>query len=148
MGGFTEIHLKNKSIENIAYMNEQLALEGVKKSFRFYSDLDIKLEYEAFVRGDGHFPEYQFPVEKINNFKDFKNYWSPEALGRVFCPEIGSLICDCYFGRMSQRAMEKVCRFVALFSSDIEKVSGSWSTLVERGSKNWQRKVFKEYGLV
>ena len=148
MGGFTQIFLKDKSSENISRMNKELQAEGVQRAYRFYSEDDIKLEYDAFIKGLGNFPDRQFPKELIHSYSDFRKYWSTEALGATFCPEIGSLTCDCYFGRMSQRAMTNLCRFITLFSSDIEKIKGSWSTLFERGGKKWQYKILKEFDLI
>ena len=148
MGGFVKVTLKDKSSENIERMNNELKAEGVQSAYRFYSEDDVKLEYKAFKNYLGHFPKTQFPRDEIKSYKDFTKYWSTEALGDTFCPEFGSLTCDCYFGRMSQRAMDNLCKFIALFSDEIEKVEGSWSTLIERGSKNWQRKVYKEFNLV
>ena len=133
MGGFTSIQLKDISQENIDEQNAELDALQVAKRFRFYSENDIKLEYEAFQKGDGNFPVDMFPPEKIHTLEDFKKYWSPEALGSVFVPAVGMLTFDCYFGRTSTRAMHGIARYLLYtFENTIKEVSGSYSTFVER----------------
>lgn len=134
MGGFTEIFLRDKSIENIREQNKKLKAIGVTK-MSFYSDDDIKLEWEAFKNGEGVFSENFFPRDKIKTYSDFKKYWSPKALGSCFCPHTGSLNFDCYFGRTSKRQMKLLRKFLMDIDTtkEIEKVSGSFSTFVERG---------------
>ena len=140
MGGFTEIFLRDKSIENIRKQNARLKAIGVSKMY-FYSDDNIQKEWEAFKKNEGVFPEHLFPREKIKTFDDFKRYWSPKALGSCFVPYNGSLTFDCYFGRTSKRQMKLLRKYLmdydfetSRFNIDlIENVSGSFSTFVERG---------------
>ena len=138
MGGFTQIYLRDKSIENIRKQNAKLKEMGIVK-MNFYSDDDINIEWEAYKNRNGAFPEHQFPIG-IKTFEDFKQYWSPEALGEVFCPQTGSLTFDCYFGRTSKRQMNLLRKYLMGYDENlrcninlIEKVSGSFSTFVERG---------------
>ena len=142
MGGFTKLMLKDTSIENIRKHNELLAKAKVRKEIRFYSEDDVKLEYEYFKKGDGYFPDDQFPKDKINSYEDFTKYWSTEALGEVFVPEFGSLTFDCYFGRTSNNAMKCIKNYIVdtlvnaddWFSPVFDYASGSWSTFLERCS--------------
>lgn len=142
MGGFTKIVLKDKSIENIRKHNELLAKAKVRKEIRFYSEDDVKLEYEAFLKGEGAFPEHSFPKDKIKSYKDFTNYWSTEALGEVFVPKFGSLTFDCYFGRTSNNAMKCLKNYIIdtlllreySMDSPFEYADGSWTTFLERCS--------------
>ena len=138
MGGFTEIFLRDKSIENIRKQNAELKKLGVTK-MSFYSDDNIMVEWNAYQNGEGVFPEHSFP-RGIKTFEEFKRYWSPEALGEVFCPQTGSLTFDCYFGRTSKRQMKLLRKYLTNFDENlnwnlnkIEKVKGSFSTFVERG---------------
>lgn len=107
-------------------------IKSSKKKYRFYSEDDIKLEYDSFKKGKGVFPERLFPRDKIKSYDDFKRYWSPKKLGVVFVPEIGMLTFDCYFGRTSKRAMHNIARYLLMNIDKIESVSGSYSTFVER----------------
>lgn len=132
MGGFTLIRLKNCSNENIKEQNKKLAECKVAKRYRFYSEDDVKLEYEYYKKGDGNFPEHLFPKDKINSYTDFKKYWSSEALGEVFVPNFGTLTFDCYFGRTSKRAMHNIAMYLRLNYSQIKETNGSYSTFVER----------------
>jgi len=140
MGGFTSIKLKDTSAENIAKHNKMLADAKVRKSIRFYSEDDVKLEYEAFVAGEGEFPERLFPKDKINSYEDFTNYWNREHLGATFCPAFGELTFDVYFGRTSNNAMKCIKDYIITalletpFESPFDEVSGSWSTFLERCS--------------
>ena len=142
MGGFTQIHLKDKSEENIAKHNKFLDDAKVKKTIRFYSESDVREEYKYFLANDGHFPESRFPKDKINSYEDFTKYWSTDALGSVFCPEFGSLSFDCYFGRTSDNAMRCIKNYIVdtllkpeyMFDSPFESTNGSWSTFLERCS--------------
>lgn len=138
MGGFTKIFLRDKSIENIRKQNAKLKDLGVTK-MHFYSDDDVQFEWQAYQTGEGEFPEHSFPRD-IKTFEEFKKYWSPQALGEVFCPHTGSLTFDCYFGRTSKRQMKLLRKYLMdidenlRFNIDlIEKVGGSFSTFVERG---------------
>ena len=154
MGGFTEIFLRDKSIENIRKQNARLKAIGVTK-MRFYSDDDIQKEWEAFQNYEGVFPEHSFPRAKIKTFEDFKRYWSPQALGEVFCPQTGSLTFDCYFGRTSKRQMNLLRKYLMGYDESlrcninlIEKVKGSFSTFVERGKfTKLEIQLLKEKGL-
>ena len=155
MGGFTEIYLRDKSIENIRKQNEKLKAIGVTK-MSFYSEDDIQKEWEAFQKNDGVFPEHLFPRDKIKTFQDFKRYWSPEALGACFVPYSGSLVFDCYFGRTSKRQMNLLRKYLMGYDENlkcnihlIEKVSGSFSTFVERGKfTKLETQILKENNLL
>lgn len=133
MGGFTSLQLRNISQENIDEQNQNLNELGVAKRYRFYSERDVREEYDYYLKGDGIYPEHMFPSEKINSFEDFKKYWSPEALGEVFVPRNGMLTFDCYFGRTSKRAMHGIAQWVLIYGdSQLKETSGSYSTFVER----------------
>ena len=142
MGGFTTLKLKDCSEENIKKHNELLRKHKVRKSISFYSESDIELEYLVFKDGKGHFPNHLFPADKIKTYRDFKKYWNPKALGEVFCPNNGTLVFDCYFGRTSDNAMRCLKNYIidALLLSEyflntpFEYASGSWSTYLERCS--------------
>lgn len=148
MGGFTEIYLKDKSAENIAKHNAKLKEYGVRKSIRFYSEDDIKFEFDGFMKGTGHFPNDQFPREKIKTIDDFKKYWNPKALGTTFCPYVGSLTFDCYFGRTSNNAMKKLGNYIADNYRDIERTRGSFTTFTERGMTKLQRQIIDESNIL
>lgn len=137
MGGFTSIQLKDTSQENIDEQNAELDALGVAKRYRFYSEKNIRLEWDFYLECGPElraerFPSHLFPQD-IETFEDFKQFWSPEALGTVFVPAIGMLKFDCYFGRTSTRAMHGIARFL-LYSLEgvIKETSGSYSTFVER----------------
>jgi len=132
MGGLTKIRLKDCSLKNIREQNKELEKYNVRNWYRFYSEDNVKEEYEYFKKNDGNFPEYKFPRDKINSYKDFKKYWSTNALGEVFVPKFGTLKFDCYFGRTSQRAMHNIARYILNNIDQIKSVSGSYSTFVER----------------
>lgn len=142
MGGFTQLKLKDTSEENIEKHNKMLDALKVRKEIRFYSENDIKKEYEYFVRGEGAFPENQFPKDKIKSFKDFKKYWNPKALGEIFCPTNGTLQFDCYFGRTSKRAMKGIKDYIItalllpenFMNTPFDKATGSWTAFLERCS--------------
>jgi hypothetical protein len=148
MGGFTKIQLKDTSQENIDKHNARLELNGVRERYRFYSERNVIFEYEAFKMGDGVFPENQFPKDKINSLDDFKKYWSPEALGEVFVPRIGTLTFDCYFGRTSKRAMRNIGRYLGMNAKHLKEVGGSFETFCERGMTKLEREIMKENGLL
>ncbi len=142
MGGFTQLKLKDTSTENIAKHNKMLGEAKVRKGIRFYSEDDVKLEYEYFKKNDGYFPENQFPKDKIKSYKDFTKYWSTEALGAMFCPPFGTLTFDCYFNRTSNNAMKCIKDYIInalllqeyFMNTPFEYASGSWSTYLERCS--------------
>jgi hypothetical protein len=142
MGGFTKLVLKDKSIENIRKHNELLSKAKVRKGIRFYSDDDVRLEYDAFLNNEGIFPEHSFPKDKIKTYNDFTKYWSSEALGEIFVPKFGTLTFDCYFGRTSDNAMKCLKNYIVdtlllseyFLKSPFEYASGSWSTYLERCS--------------
>ena len=90
------------------------------------------LEYEAFCNKKGVFPDYLFPRHKIKSYKDFKKYWNSKKLGTVFVPEFGTLTFDCYFNRTSKRAMKNIAKYLLNNINQINSVSGSFSTFVER----------------
>ena len=142
MGGFTKLVLKDKSVENIRKHNELLSKAKVRKGIRFYSEDDVRLEYDAFLNNQGVFPEHSFPKDKIKSYDDFTKYWSTEALGEVFVPKFGTLTFDCYFGRTSDNAMKCLKNYIVdtlllseyFLDSPFEYASGSWSTYLERCS--------------
>lgn len=146
MGGYTEIKLKDCSAKNINKHNKALRAMRVAKKYRFYSQKDTKLEYKAFVAGLGAFPENQFPREKINSYKDFRKYWSHDALGS-FCPTFGILSLDCYFGRTSKRALRQLGKYVASIIDEIKTVDGSFITFMERGMTKKENKLFEQSGM-
>jgi hypothetical protein len=148
MGGLTKVFLKDISRGNIDKHNARLELNKVPKKYRYYSEQDIRLEYEAFLIGDGVFEERFFPKDKINSLEDFKKYWSPEALGEVFVPHVGTLQFDCYFGRTSKRAMRNIGRYLVDNVHHIEKVSGSFSTFCERGMTKLEQEIMRENGFL
>lgn len=148
MGGFTTVFLRDKSQKNIDKHNEILKEFGVARDYHFYSEKDIYNEFEAFQADSGVFPEHRFPKDQIKSFSDFKKYWSTEALGEIFCPYQGEFTCDCYFGRMSKRAMRNFCKYLAAHHNDIESMGGSYETLLERGATQLEREIIlKESGI-
>lgn len=140
MGGFTTLKLKDTSKENIDKHNQMLKDAKVRKALRFYSEDDVRFEYQAFINFEGAFPNDQFPREKIKSYEDFTKYWNTEALGECFCPEFGTLIFDCYYGRTSKNAMKCLKDYIinALLlventgKTPFECANGSWSTFLER----------------
>jgi len=142
MGGFTQLKLKDTSEENIEKHNKILDDLKVRKCFRFYSESDVKKEYEAFIKGEGAFAEHLFPKDKIKSYNDFKKYWNPKALGEIFCPPAGTIQFDCYFGRTSKRAMKGIKDYIInalllpenFMTTPFEGASGSWTTFLERCS--------------
>lgn len=143
MGGFTALYLKNVTQENIDLQNQNLREFGLSKRYYFYSEKDVEKEYQYYLKKDGNYPEHLFPSNKINSYKDFKKFWSSDALGECFVPKFGSLICDVYFGRMSKRAMRALCKYLAYNHSNIKRVSGSYTTLLERGATKKETKVLQ-----
>lgn len=142
MGGLTKIHLKDPSKENIKFVNDILTGMKLAKNFRFYSEVDVQLEYKAFVDDEGVFNEDQFPKNKIKSYDDFKNYWSTEALGEVFVPKFGCLSFDCYFGRTSQTSMNIIAKFLYSYRYLIGEVSGSYLTFInDRVTMTQKKKV-------
>lgn len=133
MGGFTKLQLKNTSIECIEEHNALLRKHKVKKSFKFYSQKDVELEYQYFLNGEGNFPEDMFPKDKINSYEDFKLYWNPN---KWFCPNFGSLKFDCYFNRTTKNEMNCIKNYiidVLIFSEcPFEYVSGEFEYFLER----------------
>ncbi len=144
MGGFTKFQLKDTSEENIAKHNAKLREFGVTKKYRFYSLVDVRIEYEYFKLGDGNWPEEFFPKRMIKSFEDFQRYWNPKALGEVFVAPIGALIFDCYFGRTSKNAMRRIGKYLAENHRDIELATGSYDTFFERGMTRLERQIMKE----
>lgn len=146
MGGYTKIRLKDNSQANIDLHNQKLREFKVAKKYSFYSIKDIEFEYQAFVKGVGVFPDHLFPKDKIKSFKDFRKYWSTEALGEVFVPKFGTFTCDVYFGRMSKRAMRSFARYFMANIDAIAEVEGSSTTLFERAFTKRERMKCREYG--
>ncbi len=144
MGGFTEVFLSNISAENIKRQNAKLKEYKVPKRYRFYSEDNVRAEYEAFAKGEGAFPEGQFPRNKINSYNDFIKYWNTRAIGAIFCPPFGTLTFDCYFGRTSKRAMRNLGKYIADNHNEIKAVDGSFETFMERGMTKLERRVLKE----
>jgi hypothetical protein len=140
MGGWTKLQLKDTSEENIAKHNQMLVSAGVIKKYRFYSEEDVLNEFVYFKRGEGAFPENQFPKDKIKSFNDFKKHWNTKALGEVFCPPFGSLTFDCYYSRTSKRAMCNMKNYIInalllpenFMNTPFSYAEGSWSTFLER----------------
>jgi len=133
MGGFTTIKLKNCSEDNIKKQNQALEQFGVARKYRFYSEAEIRLEYAYFRKGKGNFPPHLFPIDRYTaTYAEFKKYWNPKALGEAFVPYNGSLNFDCYFGRMSKRAMHNLAAYLYRNSCLIKSVEGSFGTFVER----------------
>ena len=145
MGGFTQIKLKDTSLENIERQNAILQIYGVPKKYRFSSlEKEQIIEYEYFVRGLGEFSENLFPKDKIKSLEDFKMYWNPRALGEVFVTHSGTLNFDCYFGRTSKSAMKKLGNYIADNYRELKEVHGSFSTFMERGMTKLQRQILQE----
>jgi len=147
MGGFTKVVLENKTITNIRKQNEILKELGLAKKYRFYSEDDVRFEYEGFCNNDGSFPEHRFPRDEIKSYEDFKKYWNTNVLGEIFVPKFGTLTFDCYFGRTSQNAMRRIAKYVIENHLKIEYVSGSWTTFIERGMSKRQCKKLKELNI-
>ena len=143
MGGFTEIHLKNTTEANIKVQNKKLKKFWVPSKYRFYSETDIKNEYKWFVAGKGAFPDHLFPKDKINSYEDFKKYWSPSAIGSSFCPYIGSLTFDCYFGRTSDEDMRSIADYLLKNHKEIKLVEGSFTTFMEKSMTDEEVKKIK-----
>lgn len=148
MGGKTQIRLKDVSQENIDKQNALLEECGVCKRYRFYSEKNVKAEYQYYLKGDGVYPEHLFPKDKINSYADFKKYWSSEALGEVFVPKFGTLQLDCYYGRTSKRALRNIGKYLGNNPREIKKVDGSFSTFAERGMVRIERQIMFEYGFL
>lgn len=147
MGGFTQLYLRDTSIENIERQNAVLDIYGVPKRYRFASLVKSQvIEYEYFKRGLGVFPEHCFPKDKIRCFADFQKYWTPEAIGECFCAPDGVLQFDCYFGRTSKRAMRKLGRYIAENIREFKKFEGSFTTFMERGMTAIERQIIVESG--
>jgi len=148
MGGFTQIKLKDVSIQNIEKQNAILDIHKVPKKYRFKSLETVQIiEYEYFKRGLGTFHESQFPKDKIKSLADFKKYWNPKAIGEIFCAYSGTLQFDCYFGRTSKSAMRKIGKYLAENINEIREVDGSFSTFLERGTTKAEVKIITESGL-
>lgn len=126
MGGFTKIKLEDTSEISIRSNNSELAGLGVPKKYRFYSELNVRKEFEYFKRGEGNFPKYIF--EGISTYQAFKRKWLEWT-----DYSIGALHFDCYYGRTSQRAMRLIGKFVYRNQQSIKSVSGSFDTFIERG---------------
>lgn len=132
MGGFTSIWLKDTSQKNIDEQNAELDALGVNKRYRFYSEENIREEWEFYRNDpDRHVHYSQFPQD-ITSYETFKLWWSPKKWGTCFIPEVGMLTFDCYFGRTSSRAMHGIARYLLYATTPIKEVSGSYSTFVER----------------
>lgn len=144
MGGFTVIRLVDCSQENIDRQNAKLTAYGVNKKYRFYSENNVRREYQYYLAKDGNYPEHTFPKHKINSYEDFKKFWNPEYLGEVFVPHFGTLSFDCYFGRTSTRAMKKLGSYIANNVLEIDAMYGSVSTFMERGMTRLERKIVRE----
>ena len=148
MGGFTRVILKDKSRNSIDVNNARLEILKVPRKLRFYGETDVITEYESFKLGLGVFPESQFPSDKIHNIVQFKKYWNTDALGEVFCPNKGELTLDTYFGRTSDYSMKKLGDYIVKFVDDIERVSGSFGSLVEKVLTKKQTQILVDKGLI
>jgi len=143
MGGFTTITLKDDSLINIISQNAKLELAGLRKGKRFYSEIDIILEYEAYKIGDGVFPEDRGFVYGLT-LDEFKPFWSSYNCW----DKVGQLSFDCYFGRTSNRAMRMLGKYLGENADQIKSVSGSFSTFAERGMTELERTIMFERGFL
>ena len=93
MGGFTSIQLQDTSQEHIDEQNAELDALGVAKRYRFYSEKNIRKEWEHYQNdGPAARKKYysQFPQD-ITSYETFKLWWSPKRWGTCFIPEVGML---------------------------------------------------------
>jgi hypothetical protein len=133
MGGFTKIKLKDTTETNIDKCNESLKTAGVAMKYHFHSEGDVRYEWEWYKTNPQDYPTWWVDRYGRNmTFEQFSKAWHPDVLGEVFVPHIGTLVCDCYFGRMSQRAMTNLMKWVVANAGAIKEVGGSFSTLVEK----------------
>lgn len=148
MGGFTQIKLKDCSVENIAKQNQLLSEYKVAKKYRFH-DLEKEQveEYKWYLKRKGVFSEHLFPRDKINSLEDFKKYWSPESAGEVFIPPSGTLQFDCYFGRTSKNALHAMGRYVAANLEEFKSFGGSFATFMGRGMSKFERGLVNASGI-
>lgn len=129
------ITLKDKSTENCAVHNMILKHDyKCEKYLTFNSVAHTKFEYEGFKRGFGVYPEHIFKRDEIETFEDFEKFWSPDCIGEVFVPHYGSGNFDCYFGRTPNGTMGRIAKYLFDFSNDIESISGSTETFLERAT--------------
>tara|TARA_Y100000034_G_scaffold59126_1_gene71966 strand:+ start:185 stop:643 length:459 start_codon:yes stop_codon:yes gene_type:complete len=139
MGGFTKVQLRDTSADNIARHNARLEIAGVPKKYRYQSPHATVVEYEWYLAKqadasvDATYPKHMFPPSKIKSFADFQRFWNTDAAGEVFIPPVGALTFDCYFGRMSKKAMRAVAKYLVANYDHIASVDGSFSTFMERG---------------
>ena len=141
MGGWTAIRLKDTSRHNIDVHNAKLETLKVNKKYRFYSEYDTIVEYEFFKIGVGAWDERFFPKDKIKSYNDFKKYWSSEALGEVFVPNMGTLTLDVYFGRTPKKTMRKIGKYFMQNIDAIKEVDGSSWTFFERCFTKAERQI-------
>jgi len=146
MGGFTTIRLKDNSQANIDLHNSKLREFKLAETYSFYSIKNIKIEYNAFKKGEGAFPDHSFPKDKIKSFKDFRKYWSTKAIGQIWCPPFGVLRCDVYYSRMSIRNKRALGRYFMANIDAIKEVDGSSTTFFERCLTKRERQICREKG--
>lgn len=126
MGGFTKIKLEDTTDVAIRHKNNELETLGIPKKYRFYSEFDVRLEYEYYKLGVGNYPDFIF--EGVKDYQAFKRKWLAWTHY-----EIGALHFDCYFGRTGKRAMRQIGKFVFRNQKSIASISGSFDTFIERG---------------
>jgi hypothetical protein len=156
MGGWTKVMLKDTSRDNIDRHNARLEIFGVPKQYRYQHHGNVVEEYEwylAHVSEPDHpnskvreavYPEHMYPRDQINSFADFCKFWNPEAVGASLVPPNGALTFDCYYSRMSRRAMRAVAKYLLANVAEIASVEGSFSTFMEKGMTASQRAEFLE----
>lgn len=126
MGGWTQINLSEPNEENINIQNAKLEGYGVPKKYRFYTELDIRKEYEYYKLRDGNFPDFLF--RGVNTYEGFRKAWLDWTHLKV-----GGLHFDCYYGRTGKLAMRRIGKYIAENVDLIASVSGSFGTFMERG---------------
>lgn len=148
MGGFTQIKLKDCSLENIEQQNRVLEAYKVPKKYRFSNlEKEQQEQYGWFLKKMGDFPAHLFPRDQIHTLQDFKRFWSPSALGEIFVPYSGTLQFDCYFGRTSKNAMRRIGKYVAANLDQFKEFDGSFSTFMERGMIKTERLLVEASGI-
>lgn len=130
MGSQVVILLNDVSQENIDKQNQVLNNLGIDEGIHFYSEKDVKLEYDWFKTNKNEFPDHLIPHDKIKSFDDFKQYWNTENLGKTFCPEFGSLKFDIAYDRTEQDQIDLITEYLITNISLIKKGEGSFDSFV------------------
>ena len=152
MGGFTKVMLEDTSVENIDRHNARLEIAGVPKKYRYQTERAVVEEYEWYKAKmadpsiDATYPPHMFPADEINSLADFRKFWNPKMAGETFVPPVGALTFDCYFGRMSKRAMRAVGKYLIAHVDEIASVTGSFQTFTERGMTKEERRIWYDSG--